>query len=106
VVWSLPLPADSEGSNPHLSYSEDFLQQGISFQGTLPYRWHNALLQVGHGASPGKAARMPGIVVFHSLRDALKAGYHVYDRTERAILVRTRTRQGWAMAMVVCRSVH
>jgi hypothetical protein len=49
---------------------------------------------------------MPGIVVFHSLRDALKAGYHVYDRTERAILVRTRTRQGWAMAMVVCRSVH
>ncbi|MDB5039725.1 MAG: hypothetical protein JWN27_451 [Candidatus Eremiobacteraeota bacterium] len=49
---------------------------------------------------------MPGIVLFHSLRDALNAGYHVYDRTERAILVRTRTRQGWAMAMVVCRSVH
>jgi hypothetical protein len=49
---------------------------------------------------------MPGIVVFHSLRDALNAGFYVYDRTERAILVRTRTRQGWAMAMVFYRSVH
>jgi hypothetical protein len=49
---------------------------------------------------------MPGIVVFHSLRDALKAGYHVYDRTDDAILVRTRTRQGWAMAIVVYTGGH
>ncbi|MDB5026807.1 MAG: hypothetical protein JWO66_496 [Candidatus Eremiobacteraeota bacterium] len=44
---------------------------------------------------------MPGIVVFRSLREALEAGYHVYARTEDAILVRTRTRNGWAIAMVV-----
>ncbi len=49
---------------------------------------------------------MPGIVVFHSLRDALTAGYHVYDRTEGGFLVRTRTRAGWAMAMVVCSNAH
>lgn len=49
---------------------------------------------------------MPGVVVFRSLREALNAGYHVYDRTEGGILVRTRTQHGWAMAMVVCSTGH
>jgi hypothetical protein len=46
---------------------------------------------------------MAGILVFESLREALAAGYHVYGRTENAILVRTRTAQGWALAMVRAR---
>jgi hypothetical protein len=43
---------------------------------------------------------MNGILVFDSLRSALAAGYHVYGRTENAILVRTRTTRGWALAIV------
>jgi hypothetical protein len=46
---------------------------------------------------------MAGIQVFKTLADALRAGYSVYDRTERGYLVRTRTQSGWAMALVVCR---
>ena len=45
---------------------------------------------------------MPGILVFKTLSDALRAGYHVYDRTDHGILVRTRTAAGWAMAIVTC----
>ena len=46
---------------------------------------------------------MPGMVVFKTLADALRAGYQVYDRTENGYLVRTRTAAGWAMALVTCR---
>lgn len=46
---------------------------------------------------------MPGIQVFKTLADALRAGYSVYDRTEHGYLVRTRTASGWAMALVTCR---
>jgi hypothetical protein len=51
----------------------------------------------------GKENEMPGIQVFKTLADALRAGYHVYDRTEHGYLVRTRTAAGWAMAIVTCR---
>ncbi|HEY0394833.1 MAG TPA: hypothetical protein VGD01_10120 [Candidatus Elarobacter sp.] len=46
---------------------------------------------------------MPGIMVFKTLADALRAGYTVYDRTDHGYLVRTRTSSGWAMAIVTCR---
>ncbi len=51
----------------------------------------------------GKENEMPGIMVFKTLADALRAGYHVYDRTDHGYLVRTRTAAGWAMAIVSCR---
>ena len=38
--------------------------------------------------------------VFTSLPDAIRAGYQVYDRTNTGYLVRTRTDQGWALAIV------
>jgi hypothetical protein len=50
-----------------------------------------------------KENEMPGIQVFNTLADALRAGYQVYDRTEHGYLVRTRTASGWAMALVTCR---
>jgi len=43
---------------------------------------------------------MPGMIVFKSLADALRAGFQVYDRTPEGYLVRTRTSSGWAMALV------
>jgi hypothetical protein len=45
---------------------------------------------------------MSGIVVFKTLTDALRAGYHVYDRSDHGYLVRTRTADGthWALAIV------
>jgi hypothetical protein len=46
---------------------------------------------------------MPGLLVFTTLRAALNAGYHVFDRTDNGYLVRTRTAAGWAMALVVLR---
>ncbi|MBV9439520.1 MAG: hypothetical protein JOZ24_05980 [Candidatus Eremiobacteraeota bacterium] len=45
---------------------------------------------------------MPGIQVFKTLADALRAGYTVYDRTADGYLVRTRTANGWAIAIVSC----
>ena len=45
---------------------------------------------------------MPGIQVFKTLADALRAGYQVYDRTSDGYLVRARTANGWAMAVVGC----
>ena len=60
-----------------------------------------------HGAGgtgvAGKENEMPGIMVFKTLADALRAGYSVYDRTDHGYLVRTRTASGWAMAIVTCR---
>lgn len=46
---------------------------------------------------------MPGIIVFLSLNEALRAGYSVYDRRPNGYLVRTRTTSGWALAIVDCR---
>lgn len=43
---------------------------------------------------------MSGLVVFKSIAEALRAGYHVLDRTPEGYLVRTRTSRGWAMAIV------
>jgi hypothetical protein len=45
---------------------------------------------------------MPGIQVFRTLADALRAGFTVYDRTADGYLVRMRTAHGWAMAIVSC----
>jgi hypothetical protein len=38
--------------------------------------------------------------VFNSLPEALRAGYHVVDRTSSGYLVRIKTNRGWAMALV------
>jgi hypothetical protein len=46
---------------------------------------------------------MVGLMVFDSLADALRAGFQIYNRTQDGYLVRTRTAQGWAMALVDCR---
>jgi hypothetical protein len=46
---------------------------------------------------------MAGLMVFHSLSEALRAGFQIYDRTPEGYLVRTRTASGWAMALVSCR---
>lgn len=43
---------------------------------------------------------MPGMMMFPSLLDALKAGFEIYDRTASAYLVRAHTRAGWAIAFV------
>jgi hypothetical protein len=43
---------------------------------------------------------MPGITVFHSLAEAVRAGYQVVDRTSYGYLVRIRLSSGWAMAEV------
>ena len=45
---------------------------------------------------------MSGIVTFRSLAEALKAGYHVYDRTATGYIVRVKTSAGWALALVTC----
>jgi hypothetical protein len=39
---------------------------------------------------------MAGIRVFASVSEALRAGFHVYDRPSSGYLVRTRTSHGWA----------
>lgn len=46
---------------------------------------------------------MSGLLVFDSLSAALRAGYHVYDRSDHGYIVRTRTHDGSAMALVRCR---
>ena len=46
---------------------------------------------------------MSGLMVFRSLADALRAGFQIYDRTQDGYLVRTRTANGWAMAVVTCK---
>ena len=42
---------------------------------------------------------MAELVVFDSVAAALKAGSHVYDRTDDGYLVRIRTARGWALAI-------
>jgi hypothetical protein len=44
---------------------------------------------------------MSGIVVFHSVREALQAGYQIYGRTDDGYLARMRTERGWALAVIV-----
>ncbi len=46
-----------------------------------------------------------GIVVFATLLEAIRAGYHLYDRTSTGYLVRIRTLRGWAFALVLLNSV-
>jgi len=46
---------------------------------------------------------MAGLMVFKSLADALRAGFQIYDRTSDGYLVRTRTPNGWAIALVACK---
>jgi hypothetical protein len=46
---------------------------------------------------------MAGIMTFPTIKEALHAGFHVYDRTENGYLVRTRTAGGFALALVVVR---
>jgi hypothetical protein len=45
---------------------------------------------------------MPGLRIFPSLKAALEHGYQVYDRYSNGYLVRTRTANGWALAIVEC----
>jgi hypothetical protein len=40
------------------------------------------------------------MLVFHSLPEALQAGFEVVDRTATGYLVRTKTARGWALALV------
>jgi hypothetical protein len=44
---------------------------------------------------------MSGVVVFTSVRDALRAGYHIYGKTDNGYLARIRTQGGWALALIV-----
>lgn len=44
---------------------------------------------------------MTGVVVFSSVGDALKAGYHIYGKTDDGYLARLRTASGWALALIV-----
>lgn len=43
---------------------------------------------------------MQGLTIFPTLTAAITAGYHVYDRTPKGYLMRTRTASGWALAIV------
>lgn len=43
---------------------------------------------------------MQGLTTFPTLSAAINAGYHVYDRTPKGYLMRTRTSGGWALAIV------
>lgn len=48
---------------------------------------------------------MPGLLVFRSLRDALAAGFAVYDRTPTGYIVRRRGPSGWELALVTIEPV-
>ena len=43
------------------------------------------------------------MVIFHSVDEALRAGYQIYDRSESGYLARTKTSRGWALALVELR---
>jgi hypothetical protein len=38
--------------------------------------------------------------VFNSLPSALAAGFHIFERTSEGYTMRTRYRDGWALALV------
>lgn len=44
-----------------------------------------------------------GMRRFHSLEEAIRMGYQVYDRTPEGYLVRIRTEIGYALAIVEVR---
>jgi hypothetical protein len=48
-------------------------------------------------------ATMQGLLIFKTLSEAIRAGFHVYDRTSEGYLVRTRTVNGWAYALAKSR---
>jgi len=41
-----------------------------------------------------------GVLVFHSLAEALRAGFLICGRYDNGYLVRTRTSKGWVTAIV------
>jgi hypothetical protein len=43
---------------------------------------------------------MPGLLVFRSLRDAVRAGFAVYDKFADGYLVRQRIGDRWQLAIV------
>lgn len=45
-----------------------------------------------------------GIMVFRSVAEAMRAGYQVCERTDYGYLARTRTEQGYAMAIVILKA--
>jgi hypothetical protein len=47
-----------------------------------------------------ESAPTRGIVVFRTLAEAVRYGFHEYARTNDGYLVRTRTSAGWALALV------
>jgi hypothetical protein len=42
-----------------------------------------------------------GILAFTNLNQALRAGYHLYERTEHGYIVRMRVGGGWVFAAVI-----
>jgi hypothetical protein len=46
---------------------------------------------------------MAGIMVFTSVAAAIRAGFQIIDRTSDGYLARTRTSNGWAMALVTAK---
>jgi hypothetical protein len=63
-----------------------------------------AVITVNREETGKEEPTMAGLMVFDSLADALRAGFQIYDRTQDGYLVRTRTAQGWALAVVSCRN--
>ena len=43
---------------------------------------------------------MSGLLVFTSLHEAIQAGYQIYERTPTGYIVRIRTSNGFAFAIV------
>jgi hypothetical protein len=44
---------------------------------------------------------VPGIIVFHSLAEAVRMGFRIYDRIPDGYLVQRETEGGRALALVV-----
>ena len=43
---------------------------------------------------------MQGIAAFSTLEEAVRHGFTLYDRSESAYIVRAKTPNGWALAIV------
>jgi hypothetical protein len=43
-----------------------------------------------------------GLLVFRSIGEALRAGFHIYDRTPTGYIVRCNAGGRWQMALVEC----
>jgi len=43
---------------------------------------------------------MQGVLILHSMADALAKGFEFFDRTADGYLVRKKTERGWALAIV------